>query len=338
MNSKIPWDLIVYKLKGSLSVEDEARFLQWLAIDDNQPLFHQLESVWQNIQNKTASYEPDMEYYWHELSSRMEKFKKNKAMQFEALAKPKIPFFRSLYQKVAAAAILTLALGAGAYYLMQAKANQEAIAQTYSSITGKSKIILPDGTQVWLHSHTTIVYNKSLNAQLREVHLDGEAYFDVKHDAKPFMVHAGDLDIKVHGTKFNVNSYESSKKIIVSLDEGLVSMTTTGLNIFLKPGEEAFFDKQNKAVNIEQGDTGLAKIWTQDKIRFENKNLREVCSYLSKWYGAEIMIDPSIPDSQSYTFTLTSQSLEEVIQTMANISSISYSIENDKIIIRNLKK
>ncbi|MDR1682259.1 MAG: FecR family protein, partial [Candidatus Symbiothrix sp.] len=222
MSNKLPWDLIVAKLSGSLSDEEEARFQQWLAIDDNHPLFQQLEAVWQNIQNKTAGYEPDIEYYWRELSARIEKSKK------------KTPFFRSWYQKVAAAAVLLLALGAGMYYWMPDKTNHKPITQTYFAITGKSKVILPDGTQVWLHSNTTVVYNKSLNAQLREVHLDGEAYFDVKHDAKPFVIHTGDLDIKVHGTRFNVNSYESSKKIVVSLDEGLVSMSTTDLNIFLK--------------------------------------------------------------------------------------------------------
>ena len=99
------------------------------------------------------------------------------------------------------------------------KKENKAVATAASSIVTKNgnrtKITLPDGTQVWLNAGSKLDYNNLLyNKDLREVTLSGEAYFDVVKNAdKPFLVHTHNFKIKVLGTAFDVKSYPEDKRI-----------------------------------------------------------------------------------------------------------------------------
>jgi len=339
MQKILPWDLIISKLRGQISNEEEVRFNSWLELDDHRQLFLQLELVWKNVQSKTAAYEPDTEYYWKEISARMDQEKP--AVEEAPASAGKSPYIplKRFYRIVAAASVLLAITFSGAYYLGTKESDQESFSQTYTSITGKSKVILPDGTEVWLHSNTTLSYNSDFKSDTREVNMTGEAYFSVKHDAKkPFIVNTEGVSVKVHGTKFNVNSYATSGDILVSLCEGSVSMKADHKKVFLAPGEEGRFDKSLNTLEVEKGDIDYAKSWTKDQLRFENKNLRDVCRYLSKWYSVDIQIDPGIPDNQSYTFTVRNEALEEIIRIMSRINSIDYQFNEKNTLLLKTKQ
>lgn len=339
MKNKLPWDLIISKLRGDHTEEEAIIFEEWLSLDDNGQLFQQLQQVWENIQNKVSTYEPDLEYYWKELSSRIKEDAPDSYQPVSPETNTKYIPLKRFYRIVAAASILLAITFSGAYYLGRNNLFKQSSNLTYSSLTGKSKVILPDGTQVWLHSNTTLSYNSNFTTNSREVDVHGEAYFSVTHDAnKPFIVHSDGAAVLVHGTKFNVNSYSNSQSIIVSLYEGSVSMTAANKDIMLKPGEEGYFDKANTSLEIKKGDVEFAKSWTNDQLRFENKNLRYVCRYLSKWYSVDIEIDPAIEDNQSYTFTLRGENLEEIIRIMSRMNSIDYQFDNENKLTLTSKK
>jgi len=330
MKRKLPWDLIISKLRGNLSPENTTDFNDWMDQDDNRQLFQQLEIVWKHVQNKTASYEPDVEFYWRELSARMEKESTKTTDSTPAPQKTKHIPIRRLYRIAVAASILLAITFSGAYYLGRNKSWDQPITQTYASITGKSKVILPDGSEVWLHNNTTLSYVSNFNGDTREVKMNGEAFFNVRHnDKKPFIVNVDGIKVLVHGTKFNVNAYPASKEILVSLFEGAVSMTAGHKEVSLKPGFEGSYDKLNNSISTNAGDVEFAKSWTHDQLRFENKNLRYVCKYLSKWYSVNIDIDPAISNHQSYTFTLRHESLEEVVRILARIHSMEYQFDEN---------
>ena len=339
MKPKLPWDIIISKLRGNLTEEDTIIFNDWLKLDVNRQLFQQLELVWENVQNKVATYEPDLEYYWKELSARTQDDKLETSENKSSESRTKYIPIKRFYRIVAAASVLLAITFSGAYYLGKNNLSNHSAIQTYSSLTGKSKVILPDGTEVWLHNNTTLSYNSNFTSNTREVKMNGEAYFSVTHDAKkPFIVHSDGASVMVHGTKFNVNSYSTSHDILVSLYEGSVSMTAGDKDVMLKPGEEGSFNKLNSTLLVKKGDVEFAKSWTNDQLRFENKNLRYVCRYLSKWYSVNINIDPAIADNQSYTFTLRGENLDEIIRIMARINSIDYYFDDDNNLILKSKK
>lgn len=334
MNKKLPWDSIISKLRGNLTEEEAKSLTQWLAKDDNAILFQQLEVVWDNIQRKVANYEPDMAYYWKELSARMDKNVTNLPP-----VKSKHFTLKSFYKYVAAASILLIVSLSSLYYFGYLRTDNSIISQSYTSLNGKSKVILPDSSEVWLHSNTTLTYSYSNESNLREVALKGEAYFKVRHNAdKPFIVKAGEVQVKVHGTQFNVNAYNESGSVLVSLNQGSVEMKTSTKNVFLKPGEEGTFNKANKQLAVNKSDVAFAQSWTKDQLHFENKNLREVCKYLSKWYSVDINIDPAIADNQAYSFTVQNESLEEIARLLAKVNGINYRFTDKNELILTTKK
>ncbi|MDR1585402.1 MAG: FecR domain-containing protein [Prevotellaceae bacterium] len=336
MKNKLPWDLIISKLRGKLSEEGRVAFNGWLAQGNNQQLFEEFEAAWESIRQKAAGYEPDIECYWKELSARINKGDASlqETTPFSKSHTKYIPIKR-FYRNVAAASIILLAALSGLLYISTQDRNESTtLSQSYSSINGKSTVVLPDGSEIWLHSNTTLSYRSNPASGVREVDMNGEAYFKVKHDARrPFVVNAGGVSIKVCGTAFNVNSCDSQEKVLVSLYEGSVLMRTEDRNIYLKPGEEGGFDKRTKEISVSEGDVEFAKSWTQDYLRFEDKNLRYVCRYLSKWYAVDIEVHPSITDEQSYTFTLRNESLEEIARMLARVSVVDYRFDEDNRLI-----
>lgn len=328
MKNKLPWHLISAKLKGEISPKQETLLKHWLNTGDNQQLFQQLESMWNNVQKKVAVYEPDLEYYWKEFSLRIQDTRKNNGHVAGKQTRQTI-----LTPVLKIAAIITLLFTTTffiAYYAGKSSSDQLQQYLTYSTLSSKSNFYLPDSTEVWLHNNTSLTYKYNNKTKQREVSILGEAYFNVRHDLqKPFIVMSDGMSVKVYGTQFNINAYPDNTQVLVSLYEGSVSMRTADEDVFLVPGEEGAYDVESRKIEVNKGDVEFAKIWTQDKIRFENKNLREVCKYLAKWYGVRFDISPEINDDQSYTFTFRGQSLDDVVGIMTSIQSFDYAINEE---------
>ena len=342
MNSNtFPWDLIVSKLRGDLSAEEKVRFDAWLEQGKNRDKYNQFERIWASVQDKTVEYEPDVEYYWKKLSARMAENDRQamagmsqiKACRRFSLRSISFPRVAAVVSAVSMVLVVTSIC---AFYLGKHSSNPQEF-YTYSTTDSKTRVVLPDSTTVWLHNHSSLTYRLNDEAEQREVQLDGEAYFDVKRDERvPFVVSSNGLQVKVYGTEFNVNSYPATGEVSVCLFEGVVSMKVADEEIYLKPGEEGHYDVSEKKVSVSKADLDLANIWMRDEIRFENKNLRDVCRYLSKWYGIDIRVDSEIDDDQSYTFTFRGSPLADVVEVLTGIHSFDYVIneENNVVLIK----
>lgn len=224
----------------------------------------------------------------------------------------------------------------GTYFLLTGKQEREiAEVQQYSIYSGKSKVLLPDGSEVWLHGKSSLVYTTGFSKKNREVSVDGEAYFSVTRNNKsPFVVKTDGMDIIVHGTKFNVESHQDNPNIRVSLIEGSVALQTNSDYKMLQPGEAGIFNKQENSLNVEVTDVEYACLWTADQIRFEQKNLKEICRSLSKWYNVQIDLDPTIAEKYAFTFSLRDEPLEQILRIMSRINPIIYDFdENNNLTI-----
>ena len=190
-------------------------------------------------------------------------------------------------------------------------------------------ILLPDSSVDWLNSGSTLEYAADF-MENREVALNGEALFDVTKDNRhPFVVLASEVKVKVHGTCFNVNSYPKEENIRVTLFRGSVSLEAGGKEAYLYPGEIAALNKRDKTLNITSADMFYESFWASESVRFEAKSLRYITRYLEKWYNVKIEVDPTIPDSQAYTFTIKDESLEVILRIMSRINPIAYTFDED---------
>ena len=152
---------------------------------------------------------------------------------------------------------------------------------------GEFKIVLSDGTTVWLNAASRLRYPASFGSGERIVELNGEAYFEVRHDARqPFKVKVGEMILEDLGTSFNVNSYRDEGAVKTTLVEGLVKVMSGGSFKMLKPGQEALVSDGNIA--IVDADTEAATGWRRNEFVFHRTPMATVLKSLERWYGIEI--------------------------------------------------
>jgi ferric-dicitrate binding protein FerR (iron transport regulator) len=135
---------------------------------------------------------------------------------------------RTLYRIIriaSAAAVFLLLLGLN-FYLINRKQSPETVMQKVNVPAGQRvELILTDGTVVWLNAGSSFTFPNNFNGETREVYLDGEGFFDVKHNPKQhFIVKTSGYDINVLGTRFNVLAYSHSSLFEVSLLKGSLGL------------------------------------------------------------------------------------------------------------------
>lgn len=320
----IPWKLIIARLKQGLGEEDMARFEQWVSVPENATLFKELQKLWITVQIGCGEYVPDKNYYWKKLCQYV---KADRAKQFEGAVRGT----RWIY-KYAVAACIALLVGVS-FYMGVKMSQPEVLGQEYVSLGGKSKITLPDGSLVWLNANSSLSYDNDFLRSKRVVKLSGEAYFDVIHnESLPFVVNSDGVDVIVHGTKFDVESFDKDDYVQVSLQQGAVFMHTTHEVYSLKPGEQGVYHKNSGKVVVAESDVDFAVSWAQEKLEFRDRLLEDICRFLSKWYRVEITVHPSLKGKYKYTFVLRNESLEEILRLMSRIHPIAYQFDEHNIL------
>lgn len=328
MKQIIPWDTIIAHLEQRANDCEREELDAWLKSEVNEKLYRHLSDLYLDVQLQEKPYDPEIELYWTEMQKRMRK--KNEPIR-------KSYYLRSV--KYAAVLLAIIASTYMTYYMTRhAVMQSEFVSQSYESLNGKSKIVLPDGTIVWLNSKSTLSYNYKAEACERRVSLKGEALFDVKKDLqREFVVDVNGASIHVHGTQFNVNSPKNSDELSVALIRGSVSLEANGERTKITPGEKVFYSRSNKSIIVEKADTEIETLWAASRICLKDKTLTEICRYFEKWYGVQIELSPKITNKQSYSFTITDESLEEILRLMARIHPMSFYFgENNTLFINYL--
>lgn len=260
-------------------------------------------------------------------------------LQQELRQKEKVVRLNNKYRRLQIAAVLLPAIMAigflTAYWGMQKQSNYFEVQALKGE---KSFLNLPDQSKVWINSESSLKYASDFYIKERHLYLDGEGFFDVAHqDGFPFTVSVGNINIVVKGTTFNVKS--SAKELEVALLKGKVDIfhDETQWIASLEPNQVICIDTHNPqkfTIRYEYGDE--YGIWTQNKLAIQNENLFAISKKLERWYGVNIQLVNANPD-QKYTFTIKTESLNEILHLMSQLMSIEYSVKGEEVIIRQEK-
>ncbi len=157
---------------------------------------------------------------------------------------------------------------------------------------GEYALTLADGTKVWLNSLSELKFPTVFNGKHRIVELKGEAYFEVaENKEKPFIVKLDNYDVKVLGTKFNINNYQNSTKSQTTLCSGKVEILPINQNIkplILKPGNQLTLTRQTQEFNVINVETEVYTAWINGYYYFVNTNLDEILESLARWYKIQV--------------------------------------------------
>lgn len=240
--------------------------------------------------------------------------------------------------KIAASIIIPVLFCLSTYLYFSSGYNGKADTfVVYTEKGQKTQLVLPDGSQVYLNSASKLSYNSAFNKNNRILKLEGEAFFDVAPDKKnAFTVQTNNLDIVVHGTAFNVSSYNDEPSISVSLVRGKVSLIkhSDGQNLTtMRPNQLVCVNKADFVWNMETCDAEIESLWTQNKLKFENAPADKVFKKLERWYGVSIQVEnPNL--TISYGFTLKTESLREILEIINKVSPITYHINGEEVSIK----
>lgn len=158
----------------------------------------------------------------------------------------------------------------------------------------KSTVTLPDGTTVLLNGGATLSYASSeYGKKERRVVLDGEAYFDVKRNEDvPFIVSSGVAQVRVLGTRFNVDAYQSDDYVKVTLESGKVSMKVADEKeeCVLLPNQQAVYDKKTHKLSRRTVKASEVIAWGNDEMYFNDTPLEEIAKKLERRFNVRIVI------------------------------------------------
>ena len=158
-----------------------------------------------------------------------------------------------------------------------------------TQLGGQYKVVLPDGSQVWLNAASSLTFPEKFIGTERNVTLTGEGYFEVaKNKEMPFKVKVNDVTVQVLGTHFNVMAYANEPSLKTTLLEGSVRITTTHSSGLLKPNEMASVARGTNDVKIAPADIDKEVAWKNNLFWFDNAPIQTVMNQLARWYDVDV--------------------------------------------------
>lgn len=356
------WDLLAKVKSGEATPEEQLELNQHLSafpgdadlvkqIDacwelpmpvTSGPTANEITAAWSSIRNKITGQQPPVEW---------------------PVSERKIPAIIKYVSAIAAIFILA-AGGIWLWTSLQVKAPpQKNIVSTKNG--SKSKIELPDGTQVWLNAGSRIKYDDDYGKESRELSLTGEAYFEVAHDVnRPFIVHTGKMDIKVLGTVFNVKAYPGDGITEAALIRGSIEVTFPDRpqeKLILKPTDKiSIVNKETtkaqdtvkhthaynterpaimvSSIQYEPADSAIIETsWVNNRLIFRSKTFEELARDIERWFNVTVEVQDSSILSKKFTGTFSNESITDALDAMSLSYPFQYRFNRNNNIVTILE-
>lgn len=348
-------NLLAKKITGEATAEELQQLESLMKL--NPDWAYQAEHIQQLWQNKNATGKQESETAFEQHLQRM----KDAGIDFPGPQIPPVNFHTKYGKKkklfsfsVAAIAIFLIA---ALVWLNSNKKNfLSASAKNYSEVSSpfgsKTKLILPDSTVVWLNAGSKLAYNEHFGTTNRSTTLVGEAFFDVKKSAVPFIIRANAIQIKVLGTAFNVKAYPGERTTETSLIRGRVEVTLDkrpGEPIVLKPNEklivanektETGAEMQRKEAKViiseltRMNDSTIVETsWVHNELIFQDEAFSDIAKKMERWYGITIDFKDEKIASERMSGTFTTETIQDALDALQLTTKFHYSIKGNLITI-----
>ena len=305
-----------------------------------------LFKIWEELPDENGILKINFDFLLHrihhEVNLAQSKKQLKKADQNLIKYKRREYFIKILTRVAAILMIPVLGFGLCMSYKYQSERNGQASVnqiynEVFSSVDAITKVTLPDGSNIWLNHSSSLKYPAVFRDNTRNVELKGEGYFEVVSNSKrPFIVTAGEIQIKALGTVFNIMAYPEDEKIETSLISNCVELQRTEPNgkaipiLKMKPTDLAIFQKSDNKISLRTIRDDRYFSWKDGKLVFNNEPIGEVVKKLSRWFNVDIQVkDPELLEF-TYTATFVHETLPQVMELLALVSPVDYSISDRK--------
>ncbi|GHU72900.1 anti-sigma factor [Bacteroidia bacterium] len=312
--------------EGKLPLKDETVLFEFISSSNiNKEKYSSWEEEWVLAQERNIA----INRKWQQLQNRI---RIRESLSEKATGSRFILLWKK-WSVAAAVALLFVSTAIGVHE-WTIRNNREIFAVD-APMGQKSKLILPDGSAVWLNAGSQIQYTGGYNLRDRTVALTGEAYFEVaKQTKKPFIVKLRDYDIEVKGTKFNVSSYHNEKYISTSLMEGSILLRYNNKEYAMKPGDMALLDIETKQFTLHHTNTTQYRSWTEDRLEYSEISIAELFNRLSRQYNVRIHTDSTVDTDKILCVSFNNrENIDKIFYAISQVASIRYKCEQNDIYV-----
>ncbi|MDR1402167.1 MAG: FecR domain-containing protein [Tannerellaceae bacterium] len=308
-------ELLARYITGDVSLKEKEYIQQWIeASEENRKEFMRLRILY----DMSLAHEQGQE-------------------QEQTLSQSGKPAKRIFLELAKIAAIICITFGCSYYFLSHSLEKEDEVAmQTLHIPAGqRAELTLTDGTKVWLNALTTLTFPNRFTKDSREVYLDGEAYFDVSHNAgKIFTVNTSRYLVNVYGTEFNVSAYSRNDLFETALMNGSVEVVALHdtQKIRLSPGRQVYL-KDGKLVSDSILDYNHF-LWKKGVISFEHERMEDILVKLRLYYDIAIENKNATINNMRYTGKFyTKDGVEHVLNVLKIPTKLRFTKDNENNII-----
>lgn len=321
------WKIIAKYIFGEATKEEIRKVERWKnKSTENKKTIEKLHSYLTKEMKSNTQKNIDTDKAWEKLKARINDYE----IKSDAYEISHNKLFPRQILKYAAIFLVFIGISALVYFSYQSYWHNNYITIETSRFEKKDNLYLPDGTVAFLNGNSKINYKNNYGEEERSIHIEGEAYFNVKRDIrKPFIVKAKQTEVKVLGTAFNVRTDLPGNAVEVIVESGKVK--------FYKSGNEA------EAIILEPGFIGLLKdnqlhkkrnddinylAWKNGKLLFKETNLDTVVNKLNHAYNVTIKIDESKINNYELSATFENEPVEDILRVITRTFNLEL-VEKD---------
>lgn len=313
-------DDILNLITGNIAPERRKEVFSFLKEESkNKELYRKAKITWALMSSTQKMSDYEIEKSYRKLHSRIS-------------SKRGFRLILPLYFRYAAAIVLLVGVSATMFYLGRNDSLDFAAKLSYTSVVADkgqiSKVILPDSSVVWLNSGTTLTFDNSFSFKNRNLNLTGQAFLEVKRNVKlPLIVAAGNLKVKVLGTRFDVKAYPDDNDVKVVLESGkveLLSAVDKSFKYQLEPGQLAKFEPQSRSLEIKEVESPKFSNWKDGELIFVDAPMNEVLKELERKFDIEIEVNNPDVYKSVFNANFKNESLKEVLEYIQFSCPITY--------------
>ncbi len=323
-------------MKDSINSVEDTMLIRFLMNDtsenENEAIYNYL-----NESEKNFSYFINLKKAWE--ANQEESFKNrsfgddlkiiNKRLSFSSSDK-KTRKWNMHFVRIAASVLILLGISA-VFYFTRTSNGELAYHELITPKGDMTKIVLSDGSKVWLASDTKFKFPERFESNERRVYLDGMAYFDVSHKkGKAFIVDTKEYDIKVLGTTFNVKAFSDENLTETSLIEGKVEIVFDEKrneklkDITLKPGQKLIFNKDADRIIHAKYNQELDVSWIEGRLTFKDESFIEIARKIERFYDVTIIFENKEIENIRYTGDFDEETIKEALDVIRIITPFEY--------------
>jgi ferric-dicitrate binding protein FerR (iron transport regulator) len=255
--------------------------------------------------------------------------------------------FVTVFSRVAAILIIPIVCFSAYQYFSSTKKtpiiavladNQESIVEYTVNPGVKGRVVLPDGSEVWLNSNSSLRCPAVFENDSRVVTLSGEAFFEVRSDEqRPMYVKTSrNITVKVIGTRFNISTYDNDHFFNLHLISGKVRLINENnmVEFDVLPNQEVYVTDVDQKFKLKRNpDEHLNTAWKEGYLVFDATLLSEVIRKMERWYGVNVEVKSPRILNEKFTAEFHSESLTQVLDYLKMCSGINYLITNENVVL-----